>query len=397
MLKFLNYFYLAYVLIKPALNMIFFSFDGAGRIPILLGIMILFFNINNTEFKKVLKLPSVVIWSLWGIYTIINWSFNRVENEVVPWIFIGNDIFGVWIAFVIVIYESKRNYHAILKLVLSCLCCYVLLGLIFQSVTEDVTTGRRGAIIGNLLPLTSVSMVAVATFLSVKKWLTNKIFILILLLSISTILFVATRKALGALLIILFFWYIAKHPLNSLKNWFYVFCLGIVFCIGLSLIIDYTVLGERLQNIDETADVYNTSNIAILDILGDRAYFYIKGIELFKDHPISGIGINNFMYIDELEMPLHTEYMTQLVENGILGTVLYIMFYFNIFKQIIGARKKQIICTEYWPYIGWMIAILFISLTAWVYSFKHYYIVLGLIIGGILNNKMLYDKSRTYN
>ena len=160
---------------------------------------------------------------------------------------------------------------------------------------------------------------------------------------------------------------------------------------------NYTVLGERMQTIDESAAIYNTSDVALLNLLGDRAYFYIRGIQIFEEHPLTGIGINNFMYIDASELPFHTEYMTQLAENGILGTVLYIFFYISVFNQIINAKKNKIIGAEYWVYIGWMIVILFISLTAWVYSFKHYYIVIGLVIGGILNNKKIYDENRTRN
>ena len=208
---------------------------------------------------------------------------------------------------------------------------------------------------------------------------------------------VATRKAFGGLLIILVFLLLAKYPLKSIKNWVYLLVTGLVFSVGLSLIMDYTVLGERFHNIDETASVYNTSDIPLLNILGDRAYFYIRGVEVFKEHPLTGIGINNFMYTDSAELPFHTEYMTQLAENGILGTILYILFYFSIFKQIHDAKKNRIIGDGYWVYIGWMIAILFVSLTAWVYSFKHYYIVIGLIIGGILNNRKIYDENCARN
>ena len=398
MLKFLNYFFLAYVLLKPVLNMLFYSIDGAGRIQIMLGMLVLFFNINNHEFQKVLKLPSVVIWGLWGIYSTINWLLHRVENNVIPWIFIGNDIFLVWVVLVVAIYESKKNYHSILKFVLYSFVCYVLFGLLFQSGAKyDDMAGRGGAILGNMLPLTSLSMVATASFMYIKKWLKIRSYIVIVILSICAILMVATRKAFGGLLIILVFLLLAKYPLKSIKNWVYLLVTGLVFSVGLSLIMDYTVLGERFHNIDETASVYNTSDIPLLNILGDRAYFYIRGVEVFKEHPLTGIGINNFMYTDSAELPFHTEYMTQLAENGILGTILYILFYFSIFKQIHDAKKNRIIGDGYWVYIGWMIAILFVSLTAWVYSFKHYYIVIGLIIGGILNNRKIYDENCARN
>lgn len=396
MLKLINYFFLAYILIKPGLGFLFYSIDGAGRISILLGILILLLNINNIEFRKVLKSAPVLIWGLWGVYTAVNWLFHRVETVQVPWIFIGNQIFLVWIAMVVVTYECRRNYQTTLKFILSCFVIYVIFGLLFQRDTI-YQSGRGGAVLGNVLPLTSLSMVATAVFMYVKKWLTLKNLVIIIILSLAAILFVATRKALGGLLILLFFLLITKYPLNNVKNFLSLIFGLLVFYVGLSFMLDNTILGERMHGIDESANQFNTSNLRILNFLGDRAYFYIKGWEIFKEHPLTGIGINNFMYIDKLKLPFHTEYMTQLAENGIIGTILYVSFYCNIFKQIIRARKYHIISNEYWPYLGWMFAVLFISLTAWVYSFVHYYIVFGLVIGGIQKSLIDYEKNSTYN
>lgn len=396
MLKLINYFFLAYILVKPGLGFLFYSIDGAGRISILLGILILLLNINNIEFRKVLKSTPVLIWGLWGIYTAVNWLFHRVETVQVPWIFIGNQIFLVWIAMVVVTYECRRNYQTTLKFILSCFVIYVIFGLLFQRDTI-YQSGRGGAVLGNVLPLTSLSMVATAVFMYVKKWLTLKNLVIIIILSLAAILFVATRKALGGLLILLFFLLITKYPLNNVKNFLSLIFGLLVFYVGLSFMLDNTILGERMHGIDESANQFNTSNLRILNFLGDRAYFYIKGWEIFKEHPLTGIGINNFMYIDKLKLPFHTEYMAQLAENGIIGTILYVLFYFNIFRQIIKTRKYHIIGNEYWPYLGWMFAVLFISLTAWVYSFVHYYIVFGLVIGGIQKSLIDYEKNSTYN
>lgn len=396
MLKLINYFFLAYILVKPGLGFLFYSIDGAGRISILLGILILLLNINNIEFRKVLKSTPVLIWGLWGIYTAVNWLFHRVETVQVPWIFIGNQIFLIWIAMVVVVYECRRNYQTTLKFILSCFVIYVIFGLLFQRDTI-YPSGRDGAVLGNVLPLTSLSMVATAVFMYVKKWLTLKNLAVVVILSLATILFVATRKALGGLMIILFFLLITKYPLNNIKNVLSLMFGLLIFYVGFSFILDNTLLGERMHGIDEQANQYNTSNLEILNFLGDRAYFYIKGWEIFKEHPLTGIGINNFMYIDKLKLPFHTEYMAQLAENGIIGTILYVLFYFNIFRQIIKTRKYHIISNEYWPYLGWMFAVLFISLTAWVYSFVHYYIVFGLVIGGIQKSLIDYEKNSTYN
>ena len=395
MLKALNYFFIAYIIIKPAISQLIHSFDGAGRICIALSLLIIITHINNYKFRKVLASSSVVVWGLWGIYTAFNWAFKRIDPSQTAWIYLGNQIYLVWITFVVVIYECHRNYQSVLKLILYSFIIYVIFGLLFQSDSQYENSDRQGAILGNMLPLNSLSMFAVAIFMYIKKWITFQKLSLVLGLALTAIFFVATRKALGGVFILLFFLLIAKYPLSKAKNLIYILCGFLILYTGITLIMDYTILGERIQDINESAEKYNTSGIDFLNLLGDRAYFYIRGWELFLEHPLTGIGIGNFVYLDWLELPFHTEYMAQLAENGIIGTLLYILFYITLFKQIFQAKKKGIINIELYPFLGWICTILFVSLTAWVYSFVHYYIVMGLVIGYI-QKKSIENENITY-
>lgn len=397
MLKALNYFFLAYILIKPGFSFLIYGFDGAGRISIALSLIVLITHINNYEFRKVLFSSSSVIWWFWGIYTSINWFFKRIDPEQTAWIFLGNQIYLVWIALVVTIYEARKDGQSVFKWILGSFVIYVVIGLLFQSNSQYEDSNRQGAILGNTLPLNSLCMFAVACFMYVKQWLTTKRLIAVLLLCLAAILLVATRKALGGVFILLFFLLITKYPLHKAKNVFYIGLGFLLLYAGFSVIMDHTVLGERMQNIDEAGENFNTSGIPLLNLLGDRAYFYIRGWELFLEHPLTGIGIGNFVYIDDLELPFHTEYMVQLAENGIVGTILYLSFYISLFKQIFRAKRKHIIGSEYLICAGWMYTILFISLTAWVYSFIHYYIVIGLVIGYIQKMYLENENTSYYN
>ena len=93
MQKALNYFFIAYIIIKPAISQLIHSFDGAGRISIALSLLIIITHINNYRFKKVLTSSSVVVWGFWGIYTAFNWAFKRIDPNQTAWIYLGNQIY----------------------------------------------------------------------------------------------------------------------------------------------------------------------------------------------------------------------------------------------------------------------------------------------------------------
>jgi O-antigen ligase len=98
---------------------------------------------------------------------------------------------------------------------------------------------------------------------------------------------------------------------------------------------DHTVLGRRLNDIEETSKLYNKTNIAVFDLLGDRTYYYLKGWELFVKHPVTGIGLRNFRIKTGSKETMHSEYMVQLAEGGIIGSFLFILFSFWFLIQSI--------------------------------------------------------------
>ena len=131
------------------------------------------------------------------------------------------------------------------------------------------------------------------------------------------------------------------------------------------------------MSLEEDAATYNTTDYGILSLLGDRAFFYIEGWELFMQHPVCGIGINNFMTVADYPMPIHSEYMVQLVENGLIGSIIFLAFVIFLWRtsnHISDIRFRR-------TALGWVLCVLFISLTSWIYDMPQFFIVFGLIIG----------------
>lgn len=97
---------------------------------------------------------------------------------------------------------------------------------------------------------------------------------------------------------------------------------------------------------------------------------------------------------------LHTEYIVQLAEGGIIGFTLFLLFYVGIGKRIVISWKNyKTRRTEIWLFIGAFGAILFVNITAWTYSFPHYFLIFGIILGylesiKIENNNLKYIQRR---
>jgi len=70
-----------------------------------------------------------------------------------------------------------------------------------------------------------------------------------------------------------------------------------------------------------------------------RAAQYIIGWETFKNNPINGVGLSNFVNVSGYSTPLHSEYMVQISECGLIGVSLFALFYGYIIKKLILIRS----------------------------------------------------------
>lgn len=376
-LSLLNRIYILYSILHPAIAQLIVSFDGSGRIYMLLSLTIIFFNINNVFFWKEIKKAPIFIWFTWCIYAAIAWLIiGKNPTELEPYVFIFNKIINSFIVLFLACYETHRNPKSFCKFVLNAYIAYALFGLALQGdVAEDT---RMVGALGNALPLNCVCLMAVAAICYIKKWCNNKIFLFCTLLCTYIIFYSATRKAFFAEILLLLPLIYTKFNLK--KN--FILAAILIICIWYisGYIMENTMIGERFNSLEEASDQWNTTNYPILNFLGDRAYFYINGWHLFLEHPISGIGLLNFKLAMDSQHPIHSEYVVQLCELGIIGSTLYIAYITSIFKRIKQVRKigeKQLSLIFY----AWIISLLFISFTTWTYEFPRYFLITGIIIG----------------
>lgn len=380
--SFLNRIFIVYtILLVPVTRMLDLP-DKTGRIPSLLFILSCFWGLNDKMFKNVFIKPPVLLWILWGVYSFANWSFAGIPpKETTILGFLSENFILPAGMMIITYYEAMKDLKGTTFLLISTLCIYMFIGLLQESGTSTGTdwNARGGMLLGNDLPMTACSLVFTALLANVWGWLKDKHLYAICGLAIGIILMIATRKALGAVTIMVVFYVVAKFYSGSSNRIPKLFLAIILFGGAYMAIMGNTLMGRRMAEIEKQGKKSNKTDYEILDVLGDRASHYIIGWKAFTEHPVTGVGIKNTQALYPIKYPLHTEYMTQLAENGIIGTCLWLLFVGSIIKTIVRAKKNI-------PFPLWLIClsgltyILFVDLTAWTFAFPRYFIVYGLIM-----------------
>ena len=205
----------------------------------------------------------------------------------------------------------------------------------------------------------------------------------------------ATRKAFGGIVILVFFAFLPYFMKRSWKSTFAFIGLLLLY-YGTSHLMESSFLGERMaEGYDRQIGLYEKGTF--LYYMGDRAYMYVDGWQLFLENMWTGIGLKNFMEVGNSDFVLHTEYMVQLTECGLIGTSLYLAFNVFIIFNLVKALKRKENLNQTMLCLGLIGAILFISFTAWTYAFPIYFIALGIVIGHYkrLNNENSDTKPHT--
>lgn len=377
----LNRFFMVYVILLVPLTKLF----DAGRLPVLLFLLLCVLeNLRDKAFRRILVKTPVMLWLLWCIYSFANWYWAGIPPENNTLIGFARQHFILPFAMLITVYyEGQKDLKRTVLTIILALCVYMLMGLTMQDI-EGIGPGtswaaRGGKELGNFLPLNACTLIFVALFARIHGWIKPWNLYVALALGLIAIFAVSTRKALGGVMILLLFYVAARMVPFSTKRFVGLLLLCGMMYVSFSWVMDHSLIGKRMEEIEKVGKKLNKTDIAILSKLGDRTSHYILGWKVFRKHPVTGIGTKNSRRLFHMEYPLHTEYMTQLVENGIVGTTLWLLFMGSILRAIWKSRRYNprpvcLVC------LSGMACILFIGLTAWTYEFPHYFAIYGLIL-----------------
>ncbi len=367
--------------------MAFIKVDGQGRILVFSTLLIMALNFYKfSRFREIaFSAPSFILLML-VIFSAVNLKVKGY-HESYPFIyFFLLSLFKQYAVMLVAMFEAQKDPIKLCKFLLGIFLTYGLLAVTVLGGGGSV--GREIGALGNAAPLTVMYIVFFVSILHLGKAVKPKTVLVAISFVLIIIIAAATRKALGSVGIMLAFLLLSQIDLK-LKNILLVTIATIILFFGASAIIENSMIGERFEKGVAEGEILNTSDIELLSLLGDRAVFYIGGWDVFVKHPLTGIGLRNYFHTTSRNYVLHTEYMVQLAENGLIGFILFMSFNYWYLSNLLAMwlksqtnRKVMIVLT------GGILSILFISLTAWIYSFPQYFIVYGVVAGILFNLKL---------
>lgn len=389
-----NLIFLFIVLIWIPLQAVVLKTDAQGRIIALLGLITLIFNLYvNPKIISISLSKPFVFWLLWIIYSTINTVYKGLPEDLNLFLFVSNSLFLPFLVMIIVYLEYLNDSKLLLKSFFVIIISYIFLTFFSLEILKGGRLMVQG--VGNSMPNT-FAFFAFLILLGFAKSTFGKykttFFLVVILIAI---VLSGTRKALGAVFVILIFALLSHFFHRSIKTKFTVGFFVMLIYFAYQFIIEKTFIGGRFQQIESDATMFNTTNIQILNFLGDRASYYILGWEVFLDNAFTGIGLRNFMYYTGFTHGLHTEYMVQLAECGVIGTLLFVLFNWSVGRSLIRVlllnreNKKSALIL-----VGAFLSILFMNLTAWTYAFPIYFAIYGVIIANV--NQLLNQSKSLY-
>lgn len=391
----LNYAYLVLLLTQEFLSQVLGISGMYSAVMLLLGLSVFFAIQSKHNYLNLMKTAPIVFWTLWVVYNFINWKLVGIVNaEGGTMQFVLTRFVYPIVTMSIVYYEGMKNMKRTTLVVLVALAIYVFGGLFLEGVVQSAKQAwedseRGETSLGNHLPLTACMMAFFSIMASAKGWISKQRLYILLAVSFAAIVYVATRKALAGWCLIVVMSMFTGFDLRKPSNLFKFLLLIGIFFLAYNYVMEDTYLGERIVDTTEQGEESNESDVEALNFLGDRAMQYYLAWELFLEHPITGIGLRNFSVVADFPFVLHTEYMVQLCECGIIGSVLYLLFMGGLVVRTF--RIKRFNARLFYICLGGILCMLFLNFTAWTYQGNHYFAMYGLILATCFHETK-YDK-----
>lgn len=356
----------------------------------LLGVLV----IKSKDFRQTVFSYPVIVWFLLMNYHYINAIIKHVPETDMR-MYLNNIVLPICaLIYTVFLIRNKQMWLLALKKII---LLFFLQCILYLSITGQVDFSDRSIaleinpnILGHIAGICSIMLM----IYSIRKRKVSISIIMIFLISVAIVFYTYSRNALMIVFFALFSFLIGKA--YSYRNNWQRFCITIltpvVIYLIYSIVINFTELGVRFEINTEFANSANkyTTNTLWDRILGERIIYYILGFSNFLENPLTGIGLWNFAHYNEYAYPLHSEYMVQLAEGGIIGTVLYLCFVFYVIDLFRKYKNKN--TSLYIQTLICFFTILYLGITARVFAYQYFFIFYGVIIGILLQNNWIEQK-----
>lgn len=397
--SYINYLFLAIVIIYPEIQLFYLPVAGGGQVQMAMGLLAIIASFSDREFRAIITQFPVVVWMIWCVYSIFNWFLSGYESIYTgrPFTFIFLFILLPFITLIITAFELKKDMKRTIKFLCIVFGLYILLGLTSQGSLTFYNEERGEHGLGNDMPLVACTALFVAALGYSQKYFKLWVFLLFLVLSLVSSIYVAERKTFIVTFVLAFFTLIPFGYLKKPSYWLLLLLAVFLSYILVDWVAENTLIGERLAGTFDQGSQF-TDNY-YLSFLGDRAIQYEEGWPVFLTNPITGVGLRNYPIATHTHYQLHTEYMVQLVEGGLIGTSIFLLFALSLFKRLFNERINRICNKQSWSVcLGEFLTLFLLCFTTWTYDSPHYYIALAIIlIFSIPANEMSKIKKQFYN
>ncbi len=341
--------------------------------------------ISKPFFVRIAFKKPLVVWGIWVIYSFLN-TLILGYGEDLPIYSIFTLLFVSYLFMLTISYSSIKDQKRLSNILIVGMYISILIVLLFDNETRNDRIGA--GINSNTLGLMSVVLIMLLYLKYFYKKITFLIFLGYSVIPVITIIITGSKTAFGGLLMLTLSHIYINRSKNTLKAIVKFSFSVFLVSIPLYYLINNTLLGERIKNTTEAKEKLNidTGNV-FLDKFGDRGIYYYYGWQVFKEKPIFGVGLANYRDYTNERYGLHTEYMIQLTELGIVGFVLFLSFYFFIFKYLFKLKNK-IKRRKDIEIHGLFIVIILIMITATrMYNQWYLFSIVGIVIGFVSKEK----------
>jgi hypothetical protein len=250
------------------------------------------------------------------------------------------------VLFMLGVINYCRSLDDIVKFCKIFLFCIFILSIINLS---NFTVNRREFMLGgvNSVAVLMVVGIFICIFLNMNKLISFRklsIYHVYLFSYLIIIILSGSRKillAIGAAILIYGLFQIkSKKFFKSIIS--LVVIIGAVYALGYYLMASsfFATSIERFLLATEAGTEGNVEDVSGSEF---RLYLIKKGLEYWSDSPIVGHGLNNYRVLSYKDTGLHTYSHNTGVELlsglGVIGFVLYLIFYLSIFAFLFKARK----------------------------------------------------------
>jgi hypothetical protein len=335
----------------------------------------------NMQFRRTMFSRPAAIWLIWIIYGLIN-TFLIIgyhsTTEQNPLVFISSIIIA-YLFFLLVI-VCKSSTKELINVLIFSYSFRLMLSFIFdtfESSGREYVARLGSDFNANIIAIGALFLASIILLKKISFGSLNKIDYPISVAALLTIFLTASRKTFIALIVLIIGFIYVTRSRYLIKNVLWGSLAFIILFFGIMWSLENTAVGERLVSAYEKTTAAKEQE----QMFDNRMGFFIDGWTIFKENPINGIGLRNFPYVNGTTHVLHTEYMVQLTECGLIGAFLFLLFYGHILKKLLLIRSKiEPYKKIAEAYLVLLFVMFFLFLGAWKYNIPIMWVLIALAV-----------------